>query len=64
MLLLQARIESEGDRAQFEKVLQYVADGFPEVTSLLYVVNNKCNDTFGDLEVVTYKGTDVIYEEM
>ena len=64
MLLLQARVESNSDRAQFEKVLQYVADGFPEVTSLLYVINNKCNDTFGDLEVFTYKGTDVIYEEM
>ena len=64
MLLLQARVESDSDREQFEKVLQYVADGFPEVTSLLYVINNKCNDTFGDLEVLTYKGTDVIYEEM
>ncbi|MBO5787937.1 MAG: 23S rRNA (uracil(1939)-C(5))-methyltransferase RlmD [Bacteroidaceae bacterium] len=64
MLLLQARVESDGDKAALEKVLQYVANEFPEVTSLLYVVNNKCNDTFGDLEVVTYKGTDVIYEEM
>ena len=64
MLLLQARVECDGDMCLFEKVLQYVADGFPEVTSLLYVINNKCNDTFGDLEVVTYKGTDVIYEEM
>lgn len=64
MLLLQARVECENDRMLLEKVLQYVADSFPEVTSLLYVVNNKCNDTFGDLEVVTYKGTDVIYEEM
>ena len=64
MLLLQARVESDSDKAQLEKTLQYVADSFPEVTSLLYVINNKCNDTFGDLEVVTYKGTDVIYEEM
>ncbi len=64
MLLLQARIECDSDMTQLEKVLHYVADSFPEVTSLLYVVNNKCNDTFGDLEVVTYKGTDVIYEEM
>ena len=64
MLLLQARVESESDKRQLEKTLQYVADSFPEVTSLLYVINNKCNDTFGDLEVVTYKGTDVIYEEM
>lgn len=64
MLLLQARVECDSDMIQLEKVLQYVAGSFPEVTSLLYVVNNKCNDTFGDLEVVTYKGTDVIYEEM
>ena len=64
MLLLQARVECENDKVQLEKTLQYVADSFPEVTSLLYVINNKCNDTFGDLEVVTYKGTDVIYEEM
>lgn len=64
MLLIQARVESDGDKKCLEKTLQYVADGFPEVTSLLYVINNKCNDTFGDLEVVTYKGTDVIYEEM
>lgn len=64
MLLLQARVECDNDMVQFEKVLQYIAESFPEVTSLLYVVNNKCNDTFGDLEVVTYKGTDVIYEEM
>jgi 23S rRNA (uracil1939-C5)-methyltransferase len=64
MLLLQARVECENDKIQLEKTLQFVADKFPEVTSLLYVVNNKCNDTFGDLEVVTFKGTDVIYEEM
>jgi 23S rRNA (uracil1939-C5)-methyltransferase len=64
MLLLQARVESDSDKAQLEKTLQYIAESFPEVTSLLYVINNKCNDTFGDLEVVTYKGTDVIYEEM
>lgn len=64
MLLLQARVEGDDDKQKLEKVLQYVADEFSEVTSLLYVVNNKCNDTFGDLEVVTYKGTDVIFEEM
>lgn len=64
MLLIQARVESDGDKKCLEKTLQYVAENFPEVTSLLYVINNKCNDTFGDLEVVTYKGTDVIYEEM
>ncbi|MBQ8335962.1 MAG: 23S rRNA (uracil(1939)-C(5))-methyltransferase RlmD [Bacteroidaceae bacterium] len=64
MLLVQARVTSDEELAMLEKVLQFVAEEFPEVTSLLYVINNKCNDTFGDLEVVTYKGTDVIFEEM
>ena len=64
MLLLQAKVTTDEEMAQFEKVLAFVGDTFPEVTSLLYVINNKCNDTFGDLEVHTFKGTDVIYEEM
>ena len=34
------------------------------MSSLLYVDNQKCNDTFGDLDVVTYKGNDHIYELM
>lgn len=64
MLLLQAKVTTDEEMAQLEKVLAFVGDTFPEVTSLLYVINNKCNDTFGDLEVHTFKGTDVIYEEM
>lgn len=64
MLLLQAKVVAEEDMRSLEKVLGYIAEAFPEVTSLLYVINNKCNDTFGDLEVHTYKGTDVIYEQM
>ena len=39
-------------------------EAFPEITSLLYVNNTKCNDTIGDLEVKTYAGTDFIYEVM
>ena len=64
MLLLQAKVTDDAAMAQVQKVLGYIAEAFPEVTSLLYVVNNKCNDTFGDLEVHTFKGTDVIFEEM
>ncbi len=64
MLLLQAKVTTDEEMAQLEKVLAFVGDTFPEVTSLLYVINNKCNDTFGDLEVHAFKGTDVIYEEM
>lgn len=45
-------------------LLRYVADTFPEVTSLLYVVNNKLNDTIYDLDVHCFKGNDFIIEEM
>lgn len=64
MVLLQCKIESESELEKMKELLQYVADTFPQITSLLYVINNKCNDTFGDLEVEVFKGTDHIYEEM
>ena len=47
-----------------EYAFENIHKTFPEVTSLLYVNNTKCNDTIGDLDVCTYFGTDHIYEEM
>lgn len=64
MLIMQFRFDEEGDEKRAEGLMQYVADKFPQITSLLYVNNQKCNDTFNDLEVVTFKGNDHIYEEM
>ena len=64
MLLVQFRIETDEERTQAMGLMQYVSDRFPEITSLLWVDNHKCNDTFGDLDVHTYRGTDFIYEEM
>lgn len=64
MVLIQFRIENKEEQQEAIKLLQNVADRFPEITSLLYVDNHKCNDTFGDQEVVCFKGTDHIYEEM
>ena len=45
-------------------LMQYIADTFPEITSVLWVYNPKCNDTFGDLPVHVFKGNDHIYETM
>ena len=64
MLLVQFRIENEVERVDAMALMQHIADTFPEITSLLYVDNHKCNDTFGDLEIVVYKGTEYIFEEM
>ena len=49
---------------QMKQLLAFIADKFPQITSLLYVVNNKCNDTINDLDVVVFKGNDHIFEEM
>lgn len=64
MLLLQFCIRTDEEQAEAEGVLQYVSQTFPEVTSLLWVNNLKCNDTIGDLDIHTFSGTDFIYETM
>lgn len=64
MLLIQFCIRTEEEQQQANEILAYVHETFPEVTSLLWVNNLKCNDTIGDLEVHTYAGTDFIYETM
>ncbi|MDE6854674.1 MAG: 23S rRNA (uracil(1939)-C(5))-methyltransferase RlmD [Muribaculaceae bacterium] len=45
-------------------LLEAFAAEFPEVTSLMYVINTKVNDTFADLDVHLFKGKDFIEEEM
>ena len=52
------------DREQIEELLAYIAGEFPQITSLLYIVNQKANDTITDQTVHTYKGRDHIIEEM
>ena len=64
MLLMQFCIRTDEEQAQAEALLAFLHATFPEVTSLLWVNNLKCNDTIGDLDVHTYAGTDFIYETM
>lgn len=64
MLIIQFRFDKEGDEVKAEKLMAYIADKFPQITSLMYVNNQKCNDTFNDLEVITFKGNDHIFELM
>ncbi|MFV0470457.1 MAG: 23S rRNA (uracil(1939)-C(5))-methyltransferase RlmD [Paludibacteraceae bacterium] len=52
------------DKEQRELLLQHISDTFPAITSLLYVINSKGNDTITDQVVHTFKGNDVIVEEM
>ena len=45
-------------------LLDAVAGEFPEITSLQYVINTKLNDTIADQDVLVYKGSPYIEEEM
>ncbi|MBR2262345.1 MAG: 23S rRNA (uracil(1939)-C(5))-methyltransferase RlmD [Paludibacteraceae bacterium] len=45
-------------------LLNHLAEQFPQITSLIYVINNKCNDTITDQETIVFKGEDHIFEEM
>jgi len=47
-----------------DALLQHIADKFPQITSLLYIINSKANDTITDQEVLVFKGAECIYEEM
>ena len=64
MVLVQFHFESEGDQQTAEALLSHLGEQFPQITSLLWVDNQKCNDTFGDLPVQVFKGNDHIFEVM
>lgn len=64
MLLLQFCITNEEELHQSKEMLQWIHDNYPEVSSLLWVNNIKYNDTFGDLPVECFSGTDHIYLKM
>ena len=64
MLLIQFCMMTEEEHRQAQDLLKAVADNFPEITSLLYVDNQKWNDTFGDLPVNVFRGEDHIFLQM
>lgn len=55
---------ARNDQENIEKTLNHVADNFPFITSLMYVINPKLNDTINDLEVRNFKGRDYIIEKI
>jgi 23S rRNA (uracil1939-C5)-methyltransferase len=52
------------DEEEVNKLMGFIDGQFPEITSLLYIINQKKNDTIFDQEVLVYKGAGFIYEEM
>ena len=64
MVIVQFHYDQEGDEQKAKALLQHVADRFPQITALMYVNNQKCNDTIGDQDVMVFKGNDHIFETM
>lgn len=64
MVLVQFKFKEDDDEQKALDLLKYIGDKFPQITSLLYVDNQKCNDTFGDQTVNVFKGKDHIMETM
>jgi 23S rRNA (uracil1939-C5)-methyltransferase len=54
----------EDEPLGIQSVMNFLHEKFPEITSLLYIINQKKNETFHDLEVITFKGKAYIEEEM
>ncbi|MBP6610289.1 MAG: 23S rRNA (uracil(1939)-C(5))-methyltransferase RlmD [Paludibacter sp.] len=52
------------DKEAQDALLQHIADKFPQITSLLYIINSKANDTITDQEVHVFKGNECVFEEM
>ena len=52
------------DQPAITGLLNFIADNFPQVISLLYVINEKGNDTITDQEVLVFSGQDHLVEEM
>ncbi|MDE6308791.1 MAG: 23S rRNA (uracil(1939)-C(5))-methyltransferase RlmD, partial [Muribaculaceae bacterium] len=54
----------QDDPESIKKVMDAIASEFPEITSLMYVVNLKVNDSLADQDILLYKGVPHIEEEM
>jgi len=52
------------EEGQVELLMDFVKISFPQVNSLMYIINQKKNDTIFDQDILLYHGQPFIYEEM
>ncbi len=52
------------DKERIEALMSHLRDTFPEITSLIYMINEKWNDSLGDREPICFAGKDHIIEQM
>ncbi|MBR4920778.1 MAG: 23S rRNA (uracil(1939)-C(5))-methyltransferase RlmD [Prevotella sp.] len=64
LVIIQFHYDETGGEKEAKGLLQHIADTFPQITALMYLNNQKCNDTISDQEILTFKGNDHIFEQM
>jgi len=52
------------DEEKRENLMNHIAEQFPQITSLMYMINPKANDSIYDIEARLFKGRDHIFEQM
>lgn len=57
-------IVGENDTEKIESLMQFLLRQFPHITSLLYTINTKRNDSIYDLEPVIYHGKGYVIEQL
>ncbi len=62
--IMTVMVFGEDNPEAIKGLMTAVKEQFPEITSLLYVINTKLNDTIADREIITFSGRDYIEEEM
>ena len=62
LMLILSFFENQAEKIQ--KILTYLQDNFPQITSLMYVINEKRNDTILDQEILLFSGRDYLVEKM
>ena len=54
----------EANQVAIDDVMDAIRGRFPQITSLMYVINLKCNDSIADQDILLHSGRDYIEEEM
>jgi len=49
---------------EIDMLMRFIDHDFPQITSLLYIINQKKNDTIFDQDVLVWRGPEYIHEEM
>ncbi|MFR9648926.1 MAG: 23S rRNA (uracil(1939)-C(5))-methyltransferase RlmD [Rikenellaceae bacterium] len=57
-------IFGSNDQERITKLLDHIGEQFPQITSLMYIINEKWNDSISDQQPLLYRGKDHIMERM